>query len=101
MDSRNDRLVQIQQMSRSANERLQALAVAIVAAEQLIPFLCECADAADRGVEALRGLRDRSSALVAARGPNREIDDEGRALALLGADREPAFHSANELPADV
>jgi hypothetical protein len=49
MDSRNDRLVQIQQMSRSANERLQALAVAIVPAEQLIPFLCECADAACLG----------------------------------------------------
>ncbi|SRR6266496_5940744 len=44
MGSRNDGLVQIQQISRSANERLQALAVAIVPAEQLIPFLCECAD---------------------------------------------------------
>jgi hypothetical protein len=44
MASRNDRLVQIQQISRSANERLQALAVAIVPAEQPIPFLCECAD---------------------------------------------------------
>jgi hypothetical protein len=43
--SRNDQLVQSQQISRSANERLQALAVAIVPAEQLIPFLCECADA--------------------------------------------------------
>jgi hypothetical protein len=49
MASRNDLLVQIQQISRSANERLQALAVAIVPAEQLIPFLCECANDACLG----------------------------------------------------
>ena len=40
----NELLVQSQQLFRSANERLQALAVSIVPAEQLIPFLCECAD---------------------------------------------------------
>jgi hypothetical protein len=44
MVSRNDLLVQSQQVFRSANERMQALAVAIVSAEQPIPFLCECAD---------------------------------------------------------
>jgi len=42
--SGNEVLVQSQQIFRSANERMQALAVAIVPAEQLIPFLCECAD---------------------------------------------------------
>jgi hypothetical protein len=44
MASGNERLVQSQQIFRSANERMQALAVAFVPAEQLIPFLCECAD---------------------------------------------------------
>jgi hypothetical protein len=44
MASRNELRVQSQQIFRSANERMQALAVAIVPAEQLIPFLCECAD---------------------------------------------------------
>jgi hypothetical protein len=47
--SRNEVLVQSQQVFRSANERMQALAVAIVPAEQLIPFLCECADDACLG----------------------------------------------------
>jgi hypothetical protein len=49
MASRNARLVQSQQISRSANERMQALAVAIISAEQLVPFLCECADDACLG----------------------------------------------------
>jgi hypothetical protein len=44
MGSPNDLLVQSQQVFRSANERMQTLALAIVPAEQLIPFLCECAD---------------------------------------------------------
>jgi hypothetical protein len=44
MASRNEQLVESQQVFRSANERMQALAVAIVPAEQVIPFLCECAD---------------------------------------------------------
>jgi hypothetical protein len=43
MAFRHERLVQSQQIFRSANERMQALAVAIVPDEQLIPFLCECA----------------------------------------------------------
>jgi len=47
--SRNEVLVQSQQIFRSANERMQGLAVAIVPAEQLIPFLCECADDACLG----------------------------------------------------
>jgi hypothetical protein len=44
MGSRHERMVESQQVFRSANERMQALAVAIIPAEQLIPFLCECAD---------------------------------------------------------
>ena len=44
MASSNDRQVVSQKTFRSANERMQALAVDIVPAEQLIPFLCECAD---------------------------------------------------------
>ena len=49
MASRNERLVQSQQVFRSANERMQARALAMGAAEQLIPFLCECADDACLG----------------------------------------------------
>jgi hypothetical protein len=49
MGSSNQRQVVSQRTFRSANERMQALAVAIVAAEQLIPFLCECADDACMG----------------------------------------------------
>jgi hypothetical protein len=49
MASQNERLVESQHVFRSANERMQALAVAIVPAEQLIPFLCECADDACLG----------------------------------------------------
>jgi hypothetical protein len=45
MVSRNERLVEVQQMFRSANERLQALAGKTLPAERLIPFVCECADA--------------------------------------------------------
>jgi hypothetical protein len=33
-----------QQMVRSANERLYALAADVVPEDQLVPFLCECAD---------------------------------------------------------
>jgi hypothetical protein len=40
----NERLVQSQQTFRSANRRMHTLALAIVPADQLIPFLCECAD---------------------------------------------------------
>jgi hypothetical protein len=71
MGSRNDRLVESQQVSRSANERLQALAVAVVPAEQLIPFLCECADDACLGrvdmklgdYDDIHGDRDRYAIL--------------------------------------
>jgi hypothetical protein len=42
--SRNERLVQSQQLFRVASERFQAIAVGLVPAAQLIPFLCECAD---------------------------------------------------------
>jgi len=44
MASSNERQIVSQRTFRSANERMQTLAVAIVSAEQLIPFLCECAD---------------------------------------------------------
>jgi len=44
MASSNDRQVVSQRTFRSANERMQTLAVDIVPGEQLIPFLCECAD---------------------------------------------------------
>jgi len=44
MVSRDERLVQSQQTFRSANERMQTIAAGILRADQLIPFLCECAD---------------------------------------------------------
>ena len=44
MASSHDRRVVSQHTFRSANERMQTLAVDIVPPEQLIPFLCECAD---------------------------------------------------------
>jgi len=40
----NEWLIENQQTVRSANERLTALAAGVVAADQLVPFLCECAD---------------------------------------------------------
>jgi hypothetical protein len=49
MASSNERQIVSQRTFRSANERMQTLAVAIVPAEQLIPFLCECADDACMG----------------------------------------------------
>lgn len=45
----HEQLVQNQQTFRSANERFQSLAVAIVPAGGLVPFLCECADDACLG----------------------------------------------------
>ena len=44
MNSRNERLVANQHSSRYANERLQGLAADLAEDDQLIPFLCECAD---------------------------------------------------------
>ena len=49
MLSPNELLIQSQRIFRSANERMQALAVDIVPADHLIPFLCECADDACLG----------------------------------------------------
>jgi hypothetical protein len=43
-NSGNDWLVDNQRTVRSANERLYALAADVVPADQLVPFLCECAD---------------------------------------------------------
>ena len=45
MASDNEQLVANQQRSRTANERMQTLAVGLVADGGSIPFLCECADA--------------------------------------------------------
>jgi len=42
--SDNDWVIGNQQTVRSANERLHALAADVVPADQLVPFLCECAD---------------------------------------------------------
>ncbi|TML45280.1 MAG: hypothetical protein E6G19_05215 [Actinobacteria bacterium] len=42
--ARNDWLIENQQTVRSANERLQAVAAGVVPTDQLVPFLCECAD---------------------------------------------------------
>lgn len=42
--ARNDWLIENQQTVRSANERLQAAAADVVLVDQLVPFLCECAD---------------------------------------------------------
>jgi hypothetical protein len=47
--SPNERLVENQRTFRSANERFYAVAVDRVAADQLVPFLCECADEQCRG----------------------------------------------------
>ena len=44
MEANNVWLIQNQQTTRSANERLHAVAADVVAADQLVPFLCECAD---------------------------------------------------------
>jgi hypothetical protein len=44
MERNNEWLIENQQTVRSANERLQAVAVGVVPADQLVPFLCECAD---------------------------------------------------------
>ena len=43
MTARDERLVQNQDMSRSANERLQDVAGRTVTDGVVIPFLCECA----------------------------------------------------------
>jgi hypothetical protein len=40
----NERLVESQQIFRSANQRMHTVAIGIVPVEQLVPFLCECAD---------------------------------------------------------
>lgn len=45
MTARDDRLVQNQEMSRSANKRLQDVAARSDVDGRAIPFLCECADA--------------------------------------------------------
>jgi hypothetical protein len=44
MQRSNEWLIENQQTIRSANERLQAVAAEVVPADQLVPFLCECAD---------------------------------------------------------
>ena len=44
MSSRNERLVANQHNSRYANERLEDLTAGLAEDDQLIPFLCECAD---------------------------------------------------------
>jgi len=44
MQGSNEWLIENQQTIRSANERLQAVAAEVVPADQLVPFLCECAD---------------------------------------------------------
>jgi hypothetical protein len=45
----NDRLIENQHSFRSANERLYAVAVDRVAADKLVPFLCECGDGECQG----------------------------------------------------
>jgi hypothetical protein len=52
--ARNDWLVENQQTVRSANERLQAVAAGVVPADQLVPFLCECADGSCLGRVAMK-----------------------------------------------
>jgi hypothetical protein len=67
----NERQFVSQRTFRSANERMQALVGDIVPAEQLIPFLCECADDACLGRVAMKradygdihGDRDRYTIL--------------------------------------
>jgi len=44
MEGSNEWLIENQQTIRSANERLQAVAAEVVSPDQLVPFLCECAD---------------------------------------------------------
>jgi hypothetical protein len=47
--SSNEHRVENQESVRSANERFYAVAAERVAADRLIPFLCECADGGCRG----------------------------------------------------
>jgi hypothetical protein len=47
--SPNEHLIETQASVRSANERFYAVAAERVPADQLIPFLCECADGGCRG----------------------------------------------------
>ena len=49
MAARDDKLAQNQDLARSANERLQDVAGRTVEEGKIIPFLCECADAACLG----------------------------------------------------
>jgi hypothetical protein len=49
LSARDDKRAQNQGMARSANERLQDVAGRATGEGQVIPFLCECADAACLG----------------------------------------------------
>jgi hypothetical protein len=88
IEGSNDWLIENQQTTRSANERLHAVAGGVVAADQLVPFLCECADGTCLGrvdmkvaeYDAIHSDRNRYSILHDHELANGEAVIEERAL---------------------
>lgn len=62
MASRDDKLAENQDMSRSTNERLQDVAGRTAEDGIVIPFLCECADDECMGLEPFQHFRSLTQA---------------------------------------